>query len=133
LNGRPATTLRPLPLGVVCATLAIAGCGDSGSDLFAITFRNDTGRDVQLKLCDDDVCRRFDYSDRLRPGGTVTENISTDNVFTRWAVTDRSGRSLGCLPFSFAGAYRNATVRLTQMVPCPGQRPLPLASGSPTR
>jgi hypothetical protein len=121
-----------LPLAVVCGTLAVPGCGGSGPDLFAITFRNDTGRDVQLKLCHDDGCHHFDYSDRLRPGGTVAENISTDDVFTRWAVTDGSGLRLGCLPFSFAGAYSNASVRLTQIVPCPGRRALPLASGSPT-
>jgi hypothetical protein len=126
--------MRPLLLlAVLSAVLALVGCGHPGPDLFSITFRNDTGRDVQLKLCDDDGCRRFDYSDRIRPGGTVAENISTDSVFTRWVVADRSGRPLGCLPFSFAGAYSDATVRLTQMVPCPGQRPLSLASGRPAR
>jgi len=36
----------------------------------------------------------------------------------------------GCLPFDFVDAWDNATARLTQMVPCPGKKPLPLASGT---
>lgn len=61
----------------------------------------------------------------------MAENISTGNVFTRWEVTTARGRRVGCLPFDFAGAYVDAVARLSQMVRCPGTRPLPLASGSP--
>jgi hypothetical protein len=115
-------------LATACA--AVAGCSNQ-ADTFAITFINDTDQNVVLNLCDDSACHSYDYSDKLRPGGSLPENISTDNVFTRWAVTTKSGRRLGCLPFNFAGAWTDATARITEMVPCPGKSRLPLTSGSP--
>lgn len=113
---------------VVAAACAItSGCANT-PDSFGITFVNDTGQNAVVNLCDDDACHTYDYSDKLRPGGAVPENISPD-VFTRWAVTDSSGRRLGCLPLNFAstGGFNDAVARLSQMVPCPGKTPLPLA------
>jgi hypothetical protein len=125
-SGMPAVV--SLVLAISCA--AMSGCSNA-PDTFAITFINDTGQDAVLNLCDDHACHHYDYSDKLPAGRPQPENISTDNVFTRWAVTDNSGRRIGCLPFNFAGAYSNAVARLSQMVPCPGKRPLPLTSGTP--
>lgn len=127
-----SSSIRVLLLALVLVASAVLASGCSiPPDTFPITFVNDTPSDVVLNLCDDDACHHFDYSDPLRSGRSVAENISTGNVFTRWAVTDGSGRRVGCLPFDFAGAYVNAVARLSQIVRCPGTRPLPLASGSP--
>jgi hypothetical protein len=119
-----------LPLVLVISCAAMSGCSNA-PDTFAITFINDTGQSAVLNLCDDHACHSYGYSDKLPAGHSQPENISTDNVFTRWAVTDGSGRRIGCLPFNFASAYSKAVARLSQMVPCLGEHPLPLASGTP--
>ncbi len=105
----PVTSgMRVLLVPVLVASGVLASGCSIPPDSFPITFVNDTASDVVLNRCDDDACHHLDYSDPLRSGGSVTENISTGNVFTRWTVTDGSGRRVGCLPFDFAGAYVNA-------------------------
>jgi hypothetical protein len=122
--------LGTVVLILIPAALTAGGCGHAGAEQFGIAFYNDTGHEVVLNLCADDACNNFDYSDKVRAGHYEVENIATENVFTRWAVTESSGRKLGCLPFSFDYAYTDAVVRLSQMVVCPGRRPLPLAGGT---
>lgn len=59
-----------------------AGCS-SQADTFAITFINDTGQNLVLNLCSDDACTSYEYSDKVPAVCSLTENIATDNVFTR--------------------------------------------------
>jgi hypothetical protein len=121
---------------VVAAALlvagALAGCDsiDPTSQSFGITFRNDTGRNVHLKLCSDSRCQHFDYSDSWKAGQSAEENISDRNLLTRWLVReDSSGRVLGCLPLQFDQKYENVVVRVSQAVPCPGSQPLQVEKG----
>ena len=122
--------MRAAVLLFLATSCAISSGCSTPPDSFPITFVNDTGRNVALNLCADHACRHYDYSDKLRSGGSTGENIATDNVFTRWAVIGPSGRRLGCLSFSFKDAYNHAVARLSQMVACPGNTPLPLTSGT---
>ena len=88
--------------GVSAAILAVvfvAGCDsiDPTAQFFGITFRNDTGNSVHLKLCSDSQCQHFDYADGWKPGQSAQENISDRRLLTRWLVQDdASGRVLGC-------------------------------------
>jgi hypothetical protein len=112
------------------ATGIAAGCqviDDPTSHSFAIAFRNDTGQDVRLKLCDDDRCRHFDYSHGWKVGQTAEENIAAGTGTTRWLVEDAaSGRTLGCLPLQFDHKTTGVLVRISQLVRWPGRRPLPI-------
>ncbi|HET8606013.1 MAG TPA: hypothetical protein VFL66_03185 [Gaiellaceae bacterium] len=117
--------------GIIAAAF-LAGCDsvDPTSQSFAITFHNDTGRNVHLKLCADDACRQFDYSDAWRAGQSALENISDRDLLTRWLVQDdKTGRVLGCLPLRFDQKYEDVAVNVSQAVPCPGRRPLVVHKG----
>jgi hypothetical protein len=74
----------------VLAAAALAGCDsiDPTSQSFGITFRNDTGRNVHLKVCSDSHCRQFDYSHSWKAGQSAEENVSDRNLLTRWLVQD---------------------------------------------
>ena len=118
-------------LAVVFAALTV-GCDsiDPTSQTFGITFQNDTGRDVHLKLCSNNGCTHFDYSDGWKSGQQAEENISDRQVFTRWLVQDDATKgTLGCLPLEFGQKYKNVLVRLSQMVPCPGVTALRVTKG----
>lgn len=121
---------------VVAAALlavgALAGCDsiDPTSQSFGITFRNDTGRNVHLKLCSDSRCQQFDYSHSWKVGQSAEENISDRDLLTRWLVQqDSNGQVLGCLPLQFDQKYEDVVVRVSQAVPCPGSRPLQVEKG----
>jgi hypothetical protein len=117
---------------ILLVALALAGCDsvDVTSQSFGITFRNDTGRDVHLKLCSDNKCRHFDYSHGWKAGQSAEENVSDRDVITRWLVQeDVSGRVRGCLPLVFDQKYDNVIVRISQAVSCPGTRPLQVEKG----
>lgn len=119
---------------VFAAVGVISACDsiDPTEQAFGITFRNDTSHDVYLKLCSDDACRHFDYSDGWKAGASGQENISDREVFTRWLVEDDTTRqTLGCLPVEFDQKYADVLVRVSQMVPCPGGRPLNVQKGKP--
>jgi hypothetical protein len=116
--------------------LCFVGCDvieDPTSQSFAITFHNDTGRLLRLKLCSDSECRHFNYSHQWSIGESGRENISDAKVFTRWLVEDAdSGDTLGCIPLEFDQKYSGVVVDISQMVDCPGERPLvPSVPGSP--
>ncbi len=121
-------------LVAIALASVLAGCPPSDvPESFGLRFKNDLGRRVALKLCDDDDCHDFDYTDWLRAGSSLEENMSPDYVLTRWAVTDAKGRRLGCLPIEFGDvSYANVVVRLSQMVPCPGHQPLKVQHGRKT-
>ena len=114
---------------VVASAPFLAACSvDPTAAVFAITFRNDTGRDVHLKLCAGDGCHDFDYSDSWKAGQSAEENISADSkLVTRWLIQDdASGRSLGCLVLTLPRKYKHVVIRMTQAVPCPGRQVIPL-------
>ena len=114
----------------VVAVVAACDSIDPTEQAFGITFRNDTGHKVHLKLCSDEQCRHFDYSDGWKAGASSQENISDRSVFTRWLVEDdATGGTLGCLPLKFDQKYADVVVRVSQMVPCPGDRPLTVHKG----
>jgi hypothetical protein len=115
---------RRIALGVLIAVvvciLAVNRLDPGLPDAFPVQFVNDTRGPVELKLCADRACTDFDYSDQLRSGGATEENISTDFVFTRWAVFDAAQRRVGCISLEFGDvAYTQVRVNLSQMVACP--------------
>jgi len=116
----------------VAVTFVGFGCDsiDPTSQSFGITFHNDTSRDVHLKLCSDDRCHHFDYSEGWHAGQSAQENISDRDLLTRWLVQgDADGRTLGCLPLRFDQKYDDVVVRISQAVPCPGKTPLEVHTG----
>jgi|SRR5579862_1171648 len=124
-----------IALAVVASGVGLAACDsiDPTSQSFGITFLNDTGKNVHLKLCSDATCRHFDYSDGWKAGQSAQENISDRNVFTVWLVEDDATRGvLGCLPLRFGQKYQDVVVRISQAVPCPGKRPLTVSKGKGT-
>jgi hypothetical protein len=120
---------------VLGATAALAsGCYsvDPTAQTFSVTFHNDTARNVHLKLCRDDGCHHFYYSDGWKAGQSAEENISDRDVMTRWIVEDDvTGETLGCLPLRFKQKYASVDVRISQAVECPGDRPLHADTGKP--
>jgi hypothetical protein len=112
---------------MIGAVAAACDSIDPTAQFFAITFRNDLVKRVTLKACGDDQCHNFTDSWNLQSGETAEDNISDRDVLTRWEVQDRAGATIGCLLLSFSAKYEHVIVRLTQTVPCPGRRPLPLA------
>jgi hypothetical protein len=121
-----------LALVGVTVGLSLAGCDsiDPTEQTFAITFKNDTGRDVHLKLCEDRNCRHYNYSEGWRAGKSAKENISDRKVFTRWLVEDdATGSALGCLPLLFDQKYEDVVVRISLLVPCPGYKRLTVQRG----
>lgn len=105
----------------------MTGCNsiDPTAQSFGITFHNDSGRNVHLKLCSDNGCHHFDYSDGWKAGQSAEENISDRDVMTRWLVEDdATDKTLGCLPLRFKQKYSSVEVRISQAVKCPGATPL---------
>jgi hypothetical protein len=116
---------------VVLVALSV-GCDsiDPTEQAFAITFRDDIGRDVHLKLCSDSQCHHFDYSDELKVRGSVEENVSDRSLMTRWLVEDdETGKNLGCLPLKFDQKYDHVVVVVSQKVSCPGTEALKVQKG----
>ncbi len=110
--------------------LLITGCAsidsvDPTSDSFPVTFRNDTGRNVHLKLCADSQCHSFDYSDSWTVGQSAQENIGADGFLVRWLVQDDASKAvLGCILLEFNHKVSNVVIPLSRAVSCPGRRPL---------
>jgi hypothetical protein len=125
-------TRLPLLAGAVAAlVMAVTGCDsvDPTEQAFGISFLNDLGRPVALKLCADDDCHNFNYTDTVKRNESYPENISDRELLTRWLVADQQGRVLGCLPLRFNGKFDGVVVRLSQKVPCPGRQPLRVTHG----
>lgn len=118
-------------LVVIVIAFVFDGCGsvDPTAQSFSISFVNDLGRPVALKLCSDENCHNFDYSNSVKPGESYPENITDRGELTRWLIAGSSGRVVGCLPVRFIGKYESVIVRLSQRVSCPGQRPLVVQHG----
>lgn len=117
---------------VILTVAGLTGCYsiDPTAQSFPVTFRNDTGRDVHLKLCASDSCTSFDYSDGWKRGQIAQENISDRNVLTRWLVEDDdTHRTLGCIPLRFKQKYSRVLVRISQATRCPGRTPLKVVTG----
>jgi hypothetical protein len=118
-------------LVIIVVAVTLAGCGsvDPTAQSFGISFVNDLGPPAALKLCSDENCHSFDYTNPIKPGESYPENISDRGELTRWLVVGSSGRIVGCLPVRFTGKYDGVVVRLSQRVPCPGQQPLIVQHG----
>jgi len=130
---RKASTLLVPFLLMLLATTA-AGCEsiDPTEQSTSLAISNDLKRSVAISLCDDSACRSFDYTDDIAAGAIDEVNISDRGILTRWLVADRAGRTLGCLPLRLTGKYNGLEVRVTQMVRCPGEKPLVLRQGRKT-
>lgn len=128
-----ARTCLVLVTGAASASL-LFGCqvvDDPTEHAFPITFKNDTNWRLLLKLCSDDDCDHFDYSHKWNEGESHRENATDDGVLTRWLVEEAgSGRTLGCLPLKFHQKHHDVVVRISQLVSCPGKRPLQVKIGS---
>jgi hypothetical protein len=118
---------------LLVAVVTHSGCDsiDPTEQSFSITFRNDTPRKVSLRLCDDAACRKFlAPHSQLDPGSSGRAGISDRSALTRWRVRDSTSRKdLGCIPLRFRQKYENVVVRISQAVPCPGEKPLDVKKG----
>lgn len=85
---------------------------------FRVTLQNDTAGTVVVKQCDA-KCDSFHEQDRLGPGGSVEVNASSDDVANWWAVTDSTGRTVGCLPLRYKHEIEGRVVRVSQHTSCP--------------
>jgi hypothetical protein len=122
--------MRANVTGLVVAALVsafiVSACDstDPTAQSFAIGFRNDAQRPLELRSCRDDGCRDFPDTWNLDPGETAKDNISDRKSITWWRVFDMQGRSLGCLPMVFDGKYDDVVVKLSQAEPCAAARPI---------
>jgi hypothetical protein len=91
---------------------------DPTESAFAVTLHNDTSSAVVVKQCDA-KCNSFHERDRLAPGESVPVNTSSDNVANWWAVTDNSGKTLGCLPLRYSQKVENLVVNVSEAGRCP--------------
>lgn len=130
-RARRMTRGRLLAGAVAAFAFSLAGCDsiDPTEQAFAISFLNDLGQPVALKLCADDNCHSFNHTNTVRPGDRYPENISDRDLLTRWLVEDQQGRVLGCLPVRFDGKFDGVVVRLSQAVSCPGRQALRVERG----
>jgi hypothetical protein len=101
---------------------------DPTEQAFGIEFANNLPQAVVLKHCGDDSCRSFTDTWHLKRGVTASDNISDRGGTSRWIVEGSGGGVIGCLPLSFDAKYARVVIRLTQTVPCPGHRPIPLGA-----
>jgi len=107
-----------LLLGVLVVALLCAGC-DPTEDTFAVTFRNDTSHDVELKQCDVH-CDSFHERDRLRVGGVVKVNTSSADTANWWVVSEVSGSSLlGCINLRFDHKIADLVIDVSTAGACP--------------
>ena len=85
---------------------------------FHVTLQNDTAGTVVVKQCNAE-CDSFREQDRLGPGGRVVVNTSTDDVASWWAVTDSTGRTVGCLSLRYTHEIEGLVVRISRHTSCP--------------
>jgi hypothetical protein len=125
-----ARTLCATVIAIAVACL-LAGCDsiDPTEQSFGIAFDNNLTQPIKLKLCSDDSCHSYDYTDMVKSGEFDSVNVSDRGVLTRWLVAGSTGRILGCLPVRFNGKYADVIVRVSQAVPCPGEKPLSVQHG----
>jgi len=85
--------------------LTIAACGwqIDGDQWHNVVVRNDVGRQVTV------------VGITIDPGTTTTVSVADDTGADWYRVSDRTGRSLGCLP-----ASHDASLAVTELPPCPG-------------
>jgi len=91
---------------------------DPTEQSFFVTLQNDTGSTVVVKQCDA-RCNSFHEQDRLAPGGSVKVNTSSDGVANWWAVTDSTGRTVGCVPLRYKHRIEGLIVRVSHHTSCP--------------
>lgn len=124
------TGRRPRPIVFVTASLGVllfvialvAEVGGTSLDpteqTFAVRLQNDTTGTVVVKQCDA-RCDSFHEQDRLPPGGSVEVNTSSDDAANWWAVTDSTGRTLGCLPLRYEHKIDGLVVKVSHRTGCP--------------
>lgn len=91
---------------------------DPTEQAFTVTLHNDTASTVVVKQCDA-KCDSFHETDRLQPGGSVPVNTSSDGAANWWAVTDGSGRTLGCLPLTYHHKVDGLVIDVSGYTACP--------------
>jgi hypothetical protein len=85
---------------------------------FTVTLYNSTSQTVVLKQCGA-RCTSFHDNVRLSPGGSESVNTSSDGAANWWAVTDASGRVLGCLPLTYDHKSTRVVVDVASRSECP--------------
>jgi hypothetical protein len=93
---------------------------DPTEQIFRVTLLNDTAGTVVVKQCDAE-CDSFHEQDRLAPGSSVDVNTSSDDVASWWAVTDSTGRTVGCLSLRYKRKIEGLVVRVSQHTSCPSR------------
>jgi len=91
---------------------------DPTEHAFTVTLHNDTASTIVVQQCDA-KCNSFHEKDRLQPGGSVRVNTSSDGAANWWAVTDSSGRTLGCLPLTDHHKVDGLVVDVSSYTACP--------------
>jgi hypothetical protein len=104
--------------------LAISSCGDFDSQIVAVKFKNDLGREVRFSTCRDVGCHDRDRGSLVKPDATTESVVSSVEIVQSFRLTEASGQVLGCLPMSIHGKYEHIVVPFSKAEPCPGDRPL---------
>ena len=108
----------------------IAGLFDSGPPKLALRIRNDTGRAVALKWCEQASCHgELDprSTTHLAAGESARRDLPAHDIVDLFVVEDGNGRRIGCLPVRVDRTYEQAlghslqVVRVSQATPCPGE------------
>jgi hypothetical protein len=111
---------------VILAALVLIGAGCAMSDpteaTFSAGFRNDLGFDVRLAICSSSNCNAgTEFSNTIKAGQVVAENITSDSVVQPFRIADMNGRTLGCLPVFARHRRSDLVIRLSLMSRCPGK------------
>jgi len=117
--GRPRNRL----LGVLIVWIAflLSGCiADPESQFFTITFLYDSHQTLHLSLCTDTQCGTFNYTDTVKPGKEVQEDVSDLSLKTSWQIRDLSGHVAGCITRTYSRKIRGVRISLSRVSPCEG-------------
>jgi hypothetical protein len=96
----------------------LSGCAtvESGS-VWDIKLKNDSPQFLIVKDCASSSCASFRYIARLAPGETVSAHDYGDGT-SRWIVTSRDGRRLGCLMLGISKRVDGYVLRTSTTAPC---------------
>jgi hypothetical protein len=112
-------------VAVVLGAALLAACG---SDAAVARLENDTAQRVELRLCSDNACQRFDPPRyELDAGASVEVNVSESGVPNVYLVVDSTRQGTGCLPIVVHHPSGTVQVLVSSQLSCsedvPGEWP----------
>jgi hypothetical protein len=107
--------MRKMLYVAAAVLLLLTGCLGLGADVRAVTIRNDTEKEVILKICDSFGCDNL--NDHVAPGESIRENVSSDFDPYEFLVVDDSGQRLGCLEIP-TRPVRTSAIVVSSLVEC---------------